>query len=579
MTTPVRLDGDYRARSWARLGSKHFDVLVIGGGVTGAGAALDAATRGLSTALVEQRDFASGTSSRSSKLFHGGLRYLEQMNFDLVREALRERELMLSRIAPHLVRPVPFLYPLKGRVWERPYVTAGLTLYDTIGGGRSVPRHRQLTRTGALKLAPALRSDSLTGGLLYYDAQADDARHTLTTVRTAAAYGATVLSSVRVVDLVRAGERVVGAVVEDVETGERTEVSTSVVVNATGVWTDDIQAMAGGRGRFHVRASKGVHVVVARDRINSETGLILRTEKSVLFVIPWGTHWIVGTTDTDWELDRAHPAATRADIDYILGHINAVLKVPLTPADIQGVYAGLRPLLSGESEDTSQLSREHAVARSQPGLVSIAGGKYTTYRVMAADAIDAARQDIGGDVSDSVTEDIPLSGAEGYVALVNQIDRLARHQGLPVWRVTHLLERYGSLVHELFALAESDRSLYEPLPGAEEYLKVEALYAVTHEAALHLDDILTRRTRISIETPSRGVDSARAVAELVGPVLGWDAERVESEVAAYAARVDAELESQKELVDSEANAERLSAPDARRIPVSRDQPEELAAGD
>ncbi|GAB3875041.1 glycerol-3-phosphate dehydrogenase/oxidase [Terrabacter terrigena] len=569
MTSPVRLDLDYRARAWKRLATKEFDVLVVGGGVTGAGVALDAATRGLSTALVEQRDFGSGTSSRSSKLFHGGLRYLEQMNFDLVREALKERELMLSRIAPHLVKPVSFLYPLTNRGWERPYVTAGLTLYDSMGGARSVPRHKQLTRTGALKLAPALKRDSLTGGLLYYDAQADDARHTLTTVRTAAAYGATVLSSARVVDLLRAGERVVGAVVEDVETGETVQVRASVVINCTGVWTDDIQTMAGGRGRFHVRASKGVHIVVARDRINSETGLILRTEKSVLFVIPWGTHWIIGTTDTDWELDRSHPAATRADIDYILEHINTVLKVPLSHSDIQGVYAGLRPLLSGENEDTSQLSREHAVARPQPGLISIAGGKYTTYRVMAADAVDAAREDIGGDVSDSVTEFIPLSGAEGYVALVNQIDRLARHQDLPVWRITHLLERYGSLVHELFALAEDDRTLYDPLPGAEEYVKVEALYAATHEGALHLDDLLARRTRISIETPSRGIDSARAVAEIVAPVLGWDADRVEAEVDAYVARVEAELESQKELADSEANAERLSAPDVRRIPVSR----------
>ena len=570
MTTPVRLDADYRAAAWRRLASKEFDVLVIGGGITGAGVALDAATRGLSTALVEQRDFGSGTSSRSSKLFHGGLRYLEQMNFDLVREALKERDLMLKTIAPHLVRPVSFLYPLTSRGWERPYVTAGLTLYDSMGGARSMPRHKQLTRAGALKLAPGLKRESLTGGLLYYDAQTDDARHTLTTVRTAAAYGASVLSSARVVGILRAGERVIGATVEDVETGERHDVNASVVINCTGVWTDDIQSMAGGRGRFHVRASKGVHIVVARDRINSEPGLILRTETSVLFVIPWGTHWIIGTTDTDWELDRAHPAATRADIDYLLEHINSVLKVPLTHDDIQGVFAGLRPLLSGESELTSELSREHAVARPQPGLISIAGGKYTTYRVMAQDAVDAARADIGGDVSDSVTEFIPLSGAEGYVALVNQVDRLARKQDLPAWRIRHMLERYGSLVHELFALAENDRTLYEPLPGAEEYLKVEIRYAATHEAALHLDDILTRRTRVSIETRHRGTESARSAAEIVAPVFGWNEARVEAEVAAYLARVDAELESQQEIVDTEANAERLSAPDPRRIPVSRE---------
>jgi glycerol-3-phosphate dehydrogenase len=569
MTRPVPLDPSYRERAWRHLAEENVDVLVVGGGVTGAGVALDAVTRGLTVALVEQRDYASGTSSRSSKLFHGGLRYLEQMSFDLVREALRERELMLTRIAPHLVRPVPFLYPLTSRGWERPYVTAGLTLYDTMGGARSTPRHRQLTRTGALKLAPALKREALTGGLLYYDAQADDARHTLTTVRTAAAYGATVLNSARVVDLLRAGERVVGATVEDVETGAQVDVSSSVVINCTGVWTDDLQAMAGGRGRFHVRASKGVHIVVPRDRIASETGLILRTEKSVLFVIPWNTHWIIGTTDTDWELDRAHPAATRADIDYLLGHLATVLKVPLTHEDIEGVYAGLRPLLAGENEETSQLSREHAVARPQPGLVSIAGGKYTTYRVMAADAVDAARADLGESVPDSVTEEIPLLGAEGYPALLNQVDRLARRHGLPTWRITHLLERYGALLPEVMELAAGDPSLLEPLPGAEEYLRVEVAYAATHEAVLHLDDVITRRTRISIESPSRGVDSARAAAQIVAPVLGWDEQQTEREIAAYAARVTAELESQKELEDSEANAERLAAPDVRRIPVSR----------
>ena len=324
--------------------------------MTGAGVALDAATRGLRVALVEQRDFASGTSSRSSKLFHGGVRYLEQMNFALVREALKERELMLTRIAPHLVKPVSFLYPLEHAVWERPYVTAGLTMYDTMGGSRSVPRTKQLTKGGVRKIAPALRPDVHHGGLMYHDAQCDDARHTFTVVRTAAAYGATVLSSAKVVGLRHAGERVVGATVMDVETGEQVEVDAEVVINCTGVWTDDIQRMAGGRGRFHVRASKGVHIVVARDRINSETGLILRTDKSVLFCIPWGTHWIIGTTDTDWELSRAHPAATATDIDYLLEEVNSVLLTPLTREDIQGVYAGLRPLLAGESEETSQLS-------------------------------------------------------------------------------------------------------------------------------------------------------------------------------------------------------------------------------
>ena len=537
--------------------------------MTGSGAALDAATRGLSVALVEARDYASGTSSRSSKLFHGGLRYLEQFNFGLVREALRERELMLTRIAPHLVKPVSFLYPLTHRIWERPYVTAGMTLYDSMGGARSVPRHKQFTRGGALRKAPGLKRTALTGALMYYDAQADDARHTLTVARTAATYGATVLSSAEVVKLNHAGERVVGARVRDVETGHEVDVQASVVVNATGVWTDDIQTLAGGRGRFHVRASKGVHIVVPRDRINSETGMILRTEKSVLFVIPWNTHWIVGTTDTDWTLHKAHPAASRADIDYILEHVNTVLAVPLTHDDIQGVYAGLRPLLSGENESTSQLSREHAVARPQPGLISIAGGKYTTYRVMAKDAINAAVQDVSAATPPSVTEHIPLLGAEGYHAMVNGIEKLAERWQLPVWRMQRLLDRYGSLTDELLTLASEDPSLLEPLDGAEEYLRVEIAYAASHEGAMHLDDILARRTRISIETPDRGTESAESAARLVAPYLGWDEERIANEVQAYSARVEAERRSQMQDDDLAADAARIAAPDTRKVAVGR----------
>jgi glycerol-3-phosphate dehydrogenase len=335
------------------------------------------------------------------------------------------------------------------------------------------------------------------------------------------------------------------------------------------VWTDEIQTLAGGRGRFNVRASKGVHIVVPRDRINSETGLILRTKQSVLFVIPWGTHWIIGTTDTDWELDKAHPAASRADIDYILDNVNGVLSQPLTHDDIEGVYAGLRPLLAGESDATSSLSREHAVARPQPGLISIAGGKYTTYRVMAADAVDAALADLPAGVGPSVTDRIPVVGAEGYEALRNQVEHIARERRLPTWRITHLLQRYGSLLEEVLAVADSDPSLLEALPGAEEYLKVEIVYAASHEGALHLDDLLSRRTRISIEAHDRGDACAGAAAALVAPVLGWDERRVEDEVAAYRARVAAEHESQEELDDLAANAERLAAPDIRARSVGR----------
>ncbi len=537
--------------------------MVIGGGVVGSGAALDAVTRGLKVALVEARDLASGTSSRSSKLFHGGLRYLEQLEFGLVREALHERELMLTRLAPHLVKPVSFLYPLAHRMWERPYVAAGLALYQTLGGARSVPGQRHLTRSAALRMAPALRRDTLIGAVHYYDAITDDARHTLTVARTAAQYGAVVRSSTKVIGFLREADRICGVRVRDCETGEETSVDAHAVLNCTGVWTDEIQRMSGGRGRFRVRPSKGVHIVVPRDRIVSESGLILRTASSVLFVIPWRNHWIIGTTDTSWNLDLAHPAATRADIDYLLDTVNAVLATPLNAADIEGVYAGLRPLLAGESEETSRLSREHAVARVAPGLVAIAGGKYTTYRVMAADAVDAAVPDLPGRVASSITDKVPLLGADGYHALVNQADALAARHRLHPYRLRSLLDRYGSAVHQVLALATDRRDLLAPVPEAPDYLQVEVVHAASHEGALHLEDVLTRRTHISIEYPHRGVACAADVADLMGEVLSWDSAARRREVEIYLARVAAERDSQRQRNDSAADARRCAAPEAR----------------
>jgi glycerol-3-phosphate dehydrogenase len=558
-----RLDPAARAHAWERLGDDQFDVVIIGGGVVGAGAALDAATRGLKVALVEARDLASGTSSRSSKLFHGGLRYLEQLEFGLVREALRERELMLTLIAPHLVKPVSFLYPLTKRIWERPYTAAGLFLYDSLGGSRSVPGQKHLTRAGALRMVPALKRNALIGGIRYFDAQADDARHTMTVGRTAAHYGAVVRTSTQVVGFLREADRVCGVRIRDVEDGREVDVKANAVINCTGVWTDELQKVSGSRGRFRVRASKGVHIVVPRDRIVSESGVILRTEKSVLFVIPWRNHWIVGTTDTDWNLDLAHPAATKKDIDYILDHVNTVLATPLTHDDIEGVYAGLRPLLAGESEESSKLSREHAVARVAPGLVAIAGGKYTTYRVMAADAIDAASVDLPGRLQPSITDRVPLLGADGYHALVNQADLLAARHGLHPYRVRHLLDRYGSLVHEVLGLADERPDLLKPLDAAPDYLQVEVVYAASHEGALHVEDALARRTRISIEYPHRGVDCAQQVALLMGSVLGWSAADVDREVEVYLARVQAERDSQDQPDDEAADATRVAAPESR----------------
>ncbi|KAF0845257.1 glycerol-3-phosphate dehydrogenase/oxidase [Nocardia caishijiensis] len=555
----VSLDPTYRATAIAALGDTELDVLVIGGGVTGAGAALDAASRGLSVTLVEARDFAAGTSSRSSKLIHGGLRYLEQMDFTLVREALKERGLLLDSLAPHLVRPVPFLFPLRHRVWERAYIGAGIALYDTLGGARTVPMHKHLTRSGALDLAPAMRDDAMTGAIRYYDAQVDDARHTMMIARTAAEQGATVLTRTQVVGLERDGRRVVGARVIDLETGAEHTIRARTVISATGVWTDDMISMTGVDFPFHVRMSKGVHILVPRARLDLRTGLIMRTEKSVLFVIPWAEHWIIGTTDTAWSLDKNHPTATAADVDYILDHVNTVLREPLTKADIVGTYAGLRPLMTGASKETAKLSREHAVAEPVPGLFVIAGGKYTTYRVMAADVVDAAVARLARPVPASETARLPILGAQGYREMLADTRGLAATTGLAPETVRHLLGRYGSLATELFDLVRLDPALRAPLPGATGYLAAEIVYAVTHEGALHLDDLLTRRTRISIEVPDRGLAAAPAVARLVAPLLGWDGETTDSEIDRYRDRVHAELLANQAGDDETANSARLVA--------------------
>ena len=554
-----------RAEALRRLEEQVFDVLVVGAGVTGAGVALDAATRGLSVALVEARDYAAGTSSRSSKLIHGGLRYLEQLDVGLVREALRERALLLDRLCPHLTRPVSFLYPLTGRVWERAYVGAGIALYDTLGGlGRRVRRHRHLTRRGALRAMPGLRPDALVGAIQYDDGQVDDARHTLFVARTAVHYGAVAATSARVTGLLQEGGTVVGASVRDLETGHVVEVRARHVVNAAGVFTDALQAMAPGRSGLRVRASKGIHLVVPRDRIASTTGLITRTPHSVLFLLPWqDSHWLVGTTDTEWDLDLSHPAASRRDIDYLLEQANRVLARPLTHDDVVGVYAGLRPLLAGESEATSKLSREHAVVTPVPGMTLVAGGKYTTYRVMARDAVDAAVAGWDEPVPASCTEDVPLLGAEGFRAAWNGRSALAEAHGLPLARVERLLGRYGTLVADVLAPVQDRPDLCRPLAGAPDYLRAEVLYAATAEGALHLDDVLTRRTRISIETLDRGTAAAQEVAELVAPVLGWDDAVAAREVDHYRMRVQAERDSQTRTDDRTADAARLGAPDVR----------------
>jgi glycerol-3-phosphate dehydrogenase len=546
---PGVLDARNRDSEIQALAAGPLDVLVIGGGITGSGAALDAASRGLRVGLVEARDLAAGTSSRSSKLIHGGLRYLEQGDFKLVKEALRERDLLVSRLAPHLVRPVPFLYPLYRKVVERPYVGAGLVLYDAMEGvKRPVPHHRHLTTRGALRRAPALRPGRLAGAMVYYDAQVDDARYTVTVARTAARHGAHVVTRASAVSLLRDGSRVTGAVVRDEETGRLFDVHASAVIVCAGVWSDLVHEASGVRAGYQVRMSKGVHLVMPRSAIDADTGMIVRTSKSVLFFIPWDSRWIVGTTDTDWSGDRAEPAATAEDVDYILREANRVLARPLTRADVLAVYAGLRPLVAeppadsragdkhagdkagGAEKPTTKLSREHVVDTPLPGLASIAGGKFTTYRLMARDVVDAAVAELPGPVPPSVTGQLPLLGADGLPAVRASVGRLAADYDVAPDVTGHLIARYGSLATEVLDLIQADSTLARPLLAGYPYLRAEVAYAVTHEGALHAEDVLARRVRLLIESADAGLSAAPEVVAIMAGLLGWNRRRRAAEL-------------------------------------------------
>lgn len=525
------------------------DILVIGGGVVGCGSALDAAARGLSVALVERHDLASGTSSRSSRLAHGGLRYLEQREFSLVHEALTERGLLLDRLAPHLVRPVPFLYPVTRRGWEKPYVGFGITVYDMLSRlgayGGAMPRPKTLSAKIVKGIAPGIKDDALVGAVRFHDAQIDDVRHTVAVARTAAAHGAAIATRASVVNLVREDGRVVGAVIRDELTQREFEVRARVVLGAAGVWTDDLLEMSGRESQHAVRQSKGVHLVVPREAFPSTSALIARTPTSVLFLLPWGRHWLIGTTDTDYTGSRTEPQVDEADVDYLLAEANKWLAKPLTRDDVVGIYAGLRPLLSAGTQDdrTATLSREHAVLRPLPGLVLIAGGKYTTYRVMAADAVDAAvgsRSEVITDkVPGSSTAELPLVGAAGYAGAWACRERTAREAGLSLAAVEHLLRRHGDRTRTVLDLVAADPKLAEPMHPEAPYLLAEAVIAITREGALGLDDVLVRRTRLALETRGGGVDVAQAVAEVLAPYANWTQTDIAAQVAVVAERRDA----------------------------------------
>ena len=545
-----QLNPEQRQSAITALGSESFDVLVIGGGVNGVGAALDAASRGLKVALIESQDIAAGTSSRSSKLIHGGLRYLEQYDFKLVREALHERELLVSTLCPHLVKPVGFLFPLTEKFKERTYVGAGLALYDALRGfQRGMPWHKHLSQKQINEIAPSLRPDIIMGAIKYFDAQVDDARHTLSVARTAARHGAVIATGVSAESLIRNGKRVVGVNARDLDSGERIAIKATVTVMCAGVWSDELHAKFDLKPGYNVTMSKGVHIVLPGSAIKSDAGIILKTPVSVLFIIPWADKWIVGTTDTPYTGDRAEPFANHEDIQYIVDQANRVLTPQIKIDEIIGVYAGLRPLVANNKGSvTTKLSREHTVDRPAPGFVSIAGGKYTTYRIMSRDVIDLAINELRKLSPESVTEKLPLIGADGYFALVQQIEPIADESGLDSQTVTHLLNRYGSLISEILDLIKADPSLAKKVDANLPYLKAEIYYAVSHEGARTVDDVISRRTRIAFEAHNQGLDLADAIAEIIAPVLGWSVKERRASVAAYESLVVRELAALDELL-------------------------------
>lgn len=579
-----RLDRETRSAALARMRSSAtsgvpLDVLVIGGGVTGAGIALDAASRGLATGIVEARDWAAGTSSRSSKLMHGGLRYLQRLDFSLVYEALTERDLLLTKLAPHLVRPVSFLYPLKRPVFDRLFVGAGIALYDVLATlharKRSLPWHRHLSRRGLARAHPGLRRDAAAGAIEYWDATVDDARFVATLMRTAVSEGALAAARAQVVELHKNETgRVDGATIADLETGERFEVRATTVINATGVWTEQTQSLAATDG-LKVLASKGIHLVVPRSRIPGQSGLILRTRASVLFVIPWSRYWIIGTTDTPWTESLEQPVPSSRDIDYVLAEANQVLSQPLTRDDIIGTWAGLRPLLqppAAADAASARVSREHAVAWAAPGLVSIAGGKLTTYRVMAKDAVDFILEE-GARVRPSRTAGIRLVGAHAdpHDQARACAQTLARQSGAPAATAEHLLHRYGTDVARIAEICAETPQAACAIDGAPAYLRAEIIFAIRAEGALHLDDILDRRTRISYEYPEGGAAALDEIAEIAADELGWTATDLQRELASYRAAHRAYAHALLQPDDASA-ARALTHSIALRVPTAEAPP-------
>lgn len=533
-----------RATALQRMGAEPFDLLVIGGGIVGAGVARDAALRGLRTALVEKGDFGGGTSSHSSRLIHGGLRYLEHANFRLVFEASRERRILLQ-VAPHLVWPVAFLFPAyqgaRLRAWQ---LSAGLWLYDALSLFRNVRAHRWLGRQAARRAEPGLREKGLAGAGLYYDAQTDDARLTLATMRAAVQAGALVANYARVTALVRHDARVRGAQVEDVLTGAARTVHARVVVNATGPWVDAVRRLEDPSAEPLLRATKGVHVIVPRARLGNAHAITLTSpiDGRVMFVLPWGDLAYIGTTDTDDPTSPDEVRASAEDVVYLLRSANAYFpQARLAPQDVISTWAGLRPLLAPpKAVATAQVSREHRVAESRGGLLTIAGGKLTTYRVMARDVVDVVARRLhqadGRAVAPAPpTDRLPLPG--GDAADLEVVVDALRRDGLDEPVARHLVAAYGTEASAIARGAARDRALAEPIVAGRPNLWAEVVHAVEREMALRLPDVLVRRTHLFYEDPGHANAAAPRVARKMADLLGWDGARLAEEMDAYYALV------------------------------------------
>jgi glycerol-3-phosphate dehydrogenase len=520
-----------RRQALGRLADEPWDVLIIGGGIVGSGALLDATSRGLRAALVEQDDLAVGTSSRSSRLIHGGLRYLEDFRLQLVREALAERSRLLQ-LAPHLVKLERFLFPVYG--WplvHRAFMGAGLTLYDLLGAARDGGRAHHLGAGAVAELIPVIKRERLRGGVTYSDGVEDDARYSIAVARTAIEHGATVVTRARATDVrTDDGGTITGVVVQDLLGGDAIEVHSRKVVDATGVWLGHPEARLGG-STMKLVPSRGTHLVFERARLPLKVGMTLRVPGRVVFVIPHPGVWIVGTTDVADDGAPDRPVPTRDEVDEILENVNHVLDADLRREDAVGAFAGLRPLVGAPGGDTARVSREHTIHRERSGLVRVSGGKYTTYRLMARDAVDFAFEG-EAQVPPSTTAEMSLLGAAPRERLDRLATELAQETGLGGSRMAALVERHGLQAREVVELGR-EADLLRPLADDRTELEAEVAWAVERELALSLDDILSRRMRLSMSRRDRGASLAPRVAGIVGARLGWDDERQAAEVAQY----------------------------------------------